>query len=213
MSTRYWVDTLCIRICLKMGSWLPSSREYPTPPVRRYDESRATGTHQITNSQTRRSATEAIPLYVRSVDHRYWPYSRSYSTQKTQIERIDADFLVFAINCWSAKPEQSSYNHDEIMIEVYRAIFSALESSLHLIRSVIDAGSLAQLTGSSGSISSWMISRWACDRPWEVPNWAQPHLRSIETGRYCWNSLQQRQHPQKPALRHPDPRFRDRQAW
>jgi len=79
-------------------------------------------------------------------------------TQITQIERICADFLVFAINCWSAKPEQNSYNLDEIMVEAYRAIFSALESSLHLIRSVIDAESrkeiLAQLTGSSGSISS-----------------------------------------------------------
>jgi hypothetical protein len=55
-------------------------------------------------------------------------------------------------------PEQNSNTLDEIMVEAYRAIFSALESSLHLIRSVIDAESrkeiLAQLTGSSGSISS-----------------------------------------------------------
>ena len=30
-------------------------------------------------------------------------------------------------------PEQNSNNLDEIMVEVYRAIFSALESRLHLI--------------------------------------------------------------------------------
>ena len=38
-------------------------------------------------------------------------------------------------------PEQNSNSLDEIMVEVYRAIYSALESRLHLIGSVIDADS------------------------------------------------------------------------
>ena len=36
-------------------------------------------------------------------------------------------------------PEQSSNILDEIMVEVYRAIYAALESRLHLIGSVIDS--------------------------------------------------------------------------
>ena len=36
-------------------------------------------------------------------------------------------------------PEQNSNTLDELMIEIYRAIYAALESRLHLIGSVIDA--------------------------------------------------------------------------
>jgi len=42
-------------------------------------------------------------------------------------------------------PEQNSNNLDEIMVEDYRAIFSALESRLHLIGSVIDAESRKEI--------------------------------------------------------------------
>ena len=42
-------------------------------------------------------------------------------------------------------PEQTSNTIDEIMIEVYRAIYSALESRLHLIGSVIDAESRKEI--------------------------------------------------------------------
>jgi hypothetical protein len=44
-------------------------------------------------------------------------------------------------------PEQNSNNLDEIMVEVYRAIFSALESRLHLIGSLIDAESRKEILG------------------------------------------------------------------
>ncbi len=42
-------------------------------------------------------------------------------------------------------PEQNSNTLDEIMIEVYRAIYAALESRLHLIGSVIDAESRKEI--------------------------------------------------------------------
>lgn len=42
-------------------------------------------------------------------------------------------------------PEQSSSTLDEIMVEVYRAIYAALESRLHLIGSVIDAESRKEI--------------------------------------------------------------------
>ncbi|MDD3523819.1 MAG: hypothetical protein PHQ41_03880 [Candidatus Cloacimonetes bacterium] len=42
-------------------------------------------------------------------------------------------------------PEQNSNTLDEVMVEVYRAIFSALESRLHLIGSVIDAESRREI--------------------------------------------------------------------
>jgi len=42
-------------------------------------------------------------------------------------------------------PEQNSNSLDEIMVEVYRAIYSALESRLHLIGSVIDADSRKEI--------------------------------------------------------------------
>jgi len=42
-------------------------------------------------------------------------------------------------------PEQNSNTIDEIMIEVYRAIYAALESRLHLIGSVIDAESRKEI--------------------------------------------------------------------
>ena len=42
-------------------------------------------------------------------------------------------------------PEQQSNTLDEIMVEVYRAIYSALESRLHLIGSVIDAESRKEI--------------------------------------------------------------------
>ena len=42
-------------------------------------------------------------------------------------------------------PEQNSNTLDEIMVEVYRAIYSALESRLHLIGSVIDAESRREI--------------------------------------------------------------------
>ena len=42
-------------------------------------------------------------------------------------------------------PEQNSNTLDEIMVEVYRAIYSALESRLHLIGSVIDAESRKEI--------------------------------------------------------------------
>ncbi len=42
-------------------------------------------------------------------------------------------------------PEQNSNALDEILVEVYRAIFSALESRLHLIGSVIDAESRKEI--------------------------------------------------------------------
>ncbi len=42
-------------------------------------------------------------------------------------------------------PEQNSNTIDAIMIEVYRAIYSALESRLHLIGSVIDADSRKEI--------------------------------------------------------------------
>ena len=42
-------------------------------------------------------------------------------------------------------PEQNSNTLDEVMVEVYRAIFSALESRLHLIGSVIDAESRKEI--------------------------------------------------------------------
>jgi hypothetical protein len=42
-------------------------------------------------------------------------------------------------------PEQTSNTIDEIMIEVYRSIYSALESRLHLIGSVIDAESRKEI--------------------------------------------------------------------
>ena len=42
-------------------------------------------------------------------------------------------------------PEQNRSTIDEIMIEVYRAIYSALESRLHLIGSVIDADSRKEI--------------------------------------------------------------------
>jgi hypothetical protein len=42
-------------------------------------------------------------------------------------------------------PEQNPSTIDEIMVEVYRAIYSALESRLHLIGSVIDADSRKEI--------------------------------------------------------------------
>jgi len=42
-------------------------------------------------------------------------------------------------------PEQNSNTLDEIMTEVYRAIYAALESRLHLIGSVIDAESRKEI--------------------------------------------------------------------
>jgi len=42
-------------------------------------------------------------------------------------------------------PEQNSNTLDEVMVEVYRAIYSALESRLHLIGSVIDAESRKEI--------------------------------------------------------------------
>ena len=42
-------------------------------------------------------------------------------------------------------PEQNPSTIDEIMIEVYRAIYTALESRLHLIGSVIDADSRKEI--------------------------------------------------------------------
>lgn len=42
-------------------------------------------------------------------------------------------------------PKQDSSNLDEIMVEVYRAIHSALESRLHLIGSVIDVESRKEI--------------------------------------------------------------------
>lgn len=42
-------------------------------------------------------------------------------------------------------PKQDSNNLDEIMVEVYRAIHSALESRLHLIGSEIDAESRKEI--------------------------------------------------------------------
>ena len=42
-------------------------------------------------------------------------------------------------------PEQNSNTLDEIMVEVYRAIYAALESRLHLIGSVIDAESRKEI--------------------------------------------------------------------
>ncbi len=42
-------------------------------------------------------------------------------------------------------PEQNSNTLDEIMVEVCRAIYSALESRLHLIGSVIDADSRKEI--------------------------------------------------------------------
>lgn len=42
-------------------------------------------------------------------------------------------------------PEQNSNTPDELMVEIYRAIFSALESRLHLIGSVIDADSRKEI--------------------------------------------------------------------
>ncbi len=42
-------------------------------------------------------------------------------------------------------PEQNSNTLDEVMVEVYRAIYSALESRLHLIGSVIDAESRREI--------------------------------------------------------------------
>ncbi len=42
-------------------------------------------------------------------------------------------------------PDQNSNNLDEIMVEIYRAIFSALESRLHLIGSTIDSESRKEI--------------------------------------------------------------------
>ena len=42
-------------------------------------------------------------------------------------------------------PEQNSNNLAEVMVEVYRAIYAALESRLHLIGSVIDAESRKEI--------------------------------------------------------------------
>jgi len=42
-------------------------------------------------------------------------------------------------------PEQNSNTLDDVMVEVYRAIYSALESRLHLIGSVIDAESRKEI--------------------------------------------------------------------
>ncbi len=42
-------------------------------------------------------------------------------------------------------PEQNSNTPDEVMVEVYRAIYAALESRLHLIGSVIDTESRKEI--------------------------------------------------------------------
>ncbi len=42
-------------------------------------------------------------------------------------------------------PEQNSNTLDDVMVEIYRAIYSAFESRLHLIGSVIDADSRKEI--------------------------------------------------------------------